>query len=217
MEIIGKIYILPLLQCTYWLQLKATDCPATLDTLCEGYYSRVGGPTGQVVVYSGRGRFAISFEVSWPHLSWWEGFQKSSQKLKNRVFGIFCTPGQMPNLHNKVPFFLFFPLHGIERDWYKCNWAPWVWYLGNKPNIFMIKMWDTGTLVTVSQSQFLLFDHFMMSQITFNCDKCHTIVSYSIWDVKKGENKYFGVGHCDQCPNVPIPTIPIWSFSEVKK
>ena len=75
----------------------------------------------------------------------------------------------------KYHFFLFFPLHGIERDWYKCNWAPWVWYLGNKPNIFMIKMWDTGTLVTVSQSQFLLFDHLMMSQITFNCDKCHTI------------------------------------------
>ena len=46
-----------------------TDCPATLDTLCEGYYSGVGGPTDQVVVYSGRGRFAIFFEVSWPHLS----------------------------------------------------------------------------------------------------------------------------------------------------
>ena len=59
-------------------------------------------------------------------------------------------------------------------------------------------MWDTGTLVTVSQLQFLLFDHFMMLQITFNCDKCHTIVSYSIWDVKKGENKYFGVGHWSQ-------------------
>ena len=40
-----------------------TDCPATLDTLCEGYYSAVGGPTGQFVVYSGRGRFAIFFEV----------------------------------------------------------------------------------------------------------------------------------------------------------
>ena len=40
-----------------------TDCPATLDTLCEGYYSAVGGATGQVVVYSGRGRFAIFFEV----------------------------------------------------------------------------------------------------------------------------------------------------------
>ena len=95
-----------------------------------------------------------------------------------------------PNHHNKVPFFLFFTLQRIERDWNKCNWAPWVWYLGNKPNIFMTKMWDTGTLVTVSQLQFLLFDHFMMLQITFNCDKCHTIVSYSIWDVKKGENKY---------------------------
>ena len=46
-----------------------TDCPATLSTLSEGYYSGVGGPTGQVVVHSGRGRFAISFEVSWPHLS----------------------------------------------------------------------------------------------------------------------------------------------------
>ena len=72
----------------------------------------------------------------------------------------------------------------------------------------MTKMWDTGTLVTVSQLQFLLFDHFMMLQITFNCDKCHTIVSYSIWDVKKGENKYFGVGHCDQCPNVPMSQCP---------
>ena len=92
-----------------------TDCPATLDTLCEGYYWGVGGPTGQVVVHSGRGRFAISFEVSWPHLSWWEGFQKSSQKLKNRVFGIFCTPGQMPNLHNKVPFFYFFPFMGLRE------------------------------------------------------------------------------------------------------
>ena len=38
-----------------------TDCPVTLDTLCEGYFSGVGGPTGQVVVYSGRGRFAIFF------------------------------------------------------------------------------------------------------------------------------------------------------------
>ena len=45
-----------------------TDCPVTLDTLSEGYYSGVGGPTGQVVVYSGRGRFAIFFEVSWTHL-----------------------------------------------------------------------------------------------------------------------------------------------------
>ena len=73
-----------------------TDCPATFDTLCEGYYSGVGGPTGQFVVYSGRGRFEVFFEVSWIHLGWWEGCQKSSQKLKNRVFGIFCTPGQMP-------------------------------------------------------------------------------------------------------------------------
>ena len=46
-----------------------TDCPATLDTLCEGYYSAVGGPTGQFVVYSGRGRFAIFFEVLRTHLS----------------------------------------------------------------------------------------------------------------------------------------------------
>ena len=72
-----------------------TDCPATLSTLSEGYYSGVGGPTGQVVVHSGRGRFDIFFKVSWTHLRWWEGVQKSSQKLKNRVFGIFCTPGQM--------------------------------------------------------------------------------------------------------------------------
>ena len=75
--------------------LKYTDCPATLSTLSEGYYSGVGGPTGQVVVHSGRGRFDIFFKVSWTHLRWWEGVQKSSQKLKNRVFGIFCTPGQM--------------------------------------------------------------------------------------------------------------------------
>ena len=47
---------------------KNTDCPATLSTLSEGYYSGVGGPTGQVVVYSGRGRFDIFFKVSWTHL-----------------------------------------------------------------------------------------------------------------------------------------------------
>ena len=46
--------------CTLYMY---TDCPATLITLCEGYYSAVGGATGQVVVYSGRGRFAIFFEV----------------------------------------------------------------------------------------------------------------------------------------------------------
>ena len=40
-----------------------TDCPATLSTLCEGYYSAMGGATGLVMVYSGRGRFGIFFEV----------------------------------------------------------------------------------------------------------------------------------------------------------
>ena len=49
--------------------VELTDCPATFDTLCEGYYSGVGGPTGQFVVYSGRGRFEVFFEVSWIHLS----------------------------------------------------------------------------------------------------------------------------------------------------
>ena len=74
--------------------------------------------------------------------------------------------------------------------------------------------WDTGHSVPIT-----IFTFWPFYDVTnnHNCDKCHTIVSYSIWDVKKGENKYFGVGHCDQCPNVPIPTIPIWSFSEVKK
>ena len=36
------------------------------------------------------------FEVWWTHLSWLEGYQKSSWKLKNRVFGILCQPSEMP-------------------------------------------------------------------------------------------------------------------------
>ena len=43
-----------------------TDCPATLSTLSEGYYSGVGGPTGQVVVHSGRGRFDIFLRYHGP-------------------------------------------------------------------------------------------------------------------------------------------------------
>ena len=40
-----------------------TDCPGAFDPFLEGYYSAVGRATGQVVVYSGRGRFDNFFEV----------------------------------------------------------------------------------------------------------------------------------------------------------
>ena len=38
-----------------------TDCPGAFDPFLEGYYSAVGRATGQVVVYSGRGRFKVFF------------------------------------------------------------------------------------------------------------------------------------------------------------
>ena len=47
----------------------STDCPGAFDPFLEGYYSAVGRATGQVVVYSGRGRFKVFFEVWWTHLS----------------------------------------------------------------------------------------------------------------------------------------------------
>ena len=31
---------------SFTFTISYTDCPATLDTLCEGYYSAVGGSTG---------------------------------------------------------------------------------------------------------------------------------------------------------------------------
>ena len=78
----------------------------------------------------------------------------------------------------------------------------------------MTKMWDTGTLVTVSQLQFLLFDHFMMLQITFNCDKCHTIVSYSIWDVKKVK---INILEWDTVTSVPMSQFQQFQFGHFPK
>ena len=63
-----KLFLKRHLPYVYNALQKYTDCPATLSTLSEGYYSGVGGPTGQVVVHSGRGRFDIFFKVSWTHL-----------------------------------------------------------------------------------------------------------------------------------------------------
>ena len=48
---------------------NSTDCPGAFDPFLEGYYSAMGRATGQVVVYSGRGRFKVFFEVWWTHLS----------------------------------------------------------------------------------------------------------------------------------------------------
>ena len=42
-------------------QIHYTDCPGAFDPFLEGYYSAVGRATGQVVVYSGRGRFKVFF------------------------------------------------------------------------------------------------------------------------------------------------------------
>jgi len=51
------------------ISVNDTDCPGAFDPFLEGYYSAVGRATGQVVVYSGRGRFKVFFEVWWTHLS----------------------------------------------------------------------------------------------------------------------------------------------------
>ena len=56
-------YFSPILFREAKMKYLFTDCPATLITLCEGYYSAVGGPTAQVVVYSDRGRFDNFYEV----------------------------------------------------------------------------------------------------------------------------------------------------------
>ena len=78
-------------------------------------------------VFSERGRFEVFFEVSWIHLSWWEGSQNWTWKLKNRVFGFFCTPSKMPNPHQKSTQFLLFSNHWVE-GWLKRH--KWLGQLG---------------------------------------------------------------------------------------
>ena len=57
-------------------------------------------------------------------------FKNQVKNWKIAFLAFFVHLVKCPNHHNKVPFFLLFPPHGDERDWYRHNWVPWVGYLG---------------------------------------------------------------------------------------
>ena len=145
--------------------LTYTACPATFDTLCEGYYSGVGGPTGQFVVYSGRGRLKFFLRY---HGSIWVDGKVVKNQVKNwkiAFLAFFVHLVKCPNHHNKVPFFYFFPFMGMrEIDTDTIGYHE----LGilDISQCVRKNRWDTGTSVPVSQLQFLLVDPFLMSQIT---------------------------------------------------
>ena len=125
------------------------------------------------------------FEVWWTHLSWLEGFQKSSWKLKNRILGIFCLTTKNWNLHNEVSNFIFFSHHGVNLYWYRHNWAQWVGYLGHKPHICRQKsvtLWQLSHCLISNYYFWLIFWCHMLptsvtnvTQLSFHCiESCVT-------------------------------------------
>ena len=147
--------------------LTYTACPATFDTLCEGYYSGVGGPTGQFVVYSGRGRFEVFFWGIMDPSGLMGRLSKIKSKIeKSRFWHFLYTWSNAQIIIIKYHFFTFSPSWGWERliqtQLGTMSWVSWIL----AKQCVRKNRGDTGTSVPVSQLQFLLVAPFLMSQIT---------------------------------------------------
>ena len=91
------------------------------------------------------------------------------------------------------------------KNWPQIWYQEWKCYPKLPSETFIVS--TPRTLVPVSQFLFLLFAHFLMSPITYNCDKCHTIIIQlckHFWDMKKWGILIFWsvtMGQVSQCPN----------------
>ena len=122
----------------------------------------MGGATGQVVVYSGRGRFAIFFlRYSGPISVNEKVFKNQVENWKIAFLAFFVNLVKCPILPNKVPFFYFWHSMGMGEIDTDTIGHDKLDILGTN-QLFLSKKSPIGTAVPMSHLKLLLLPNVLV-------------------------------------------------------